>query len=141
MGTRSTYRVLNKIKSVGTPILLLYAQFDGYPEGHPLNTAKWLASGKVVNGVTTGDGLVFNGAGCLAAQLVALYKKEAGGFYIESIDSRGQLDEEYVYDIMVSEKGIEYIAYEVGWDSAIGRPEFNVIFRGTPEEYVEKYSK
>ena len=141
MGTRSTYRVISKTRSVGTPILLLYAQYDGYPEGHPLDTAKWLASGKVVNGLTTRDELVFNGAGCLAAQLVALYKKEAGGFYIEEIGSRGQLDEEYVYDIMVSEKGIEYIAYEVGWDSTIGRPEFNVIFRGTPEKYVKKYSR
>ena len=65
MGTRSSYCFIetstnDEGKVSHKKIALVYFQYDGYPEGHPLNTAKWLASGKVVNGIGSGDiGLIF----------------------------------------------------------------------------------
>jgi len=63
MGTRSlttfidTYTGKNKM---GVPVIkkekivTMYRQFDGYPEGHGLDLAEFLAGGKMVNGL--GDG-------------------------------------------------------------------------------------
>ena len=56
MGTRSTYRVIEqwtddktgKIKNEN--LVLVYLQYDGYPTGHPIDTAEWLSTGTVVNG-------------------------------------------------------------------------------------------
>ena len=152
MGTRSTYRVIEewtddrpeaKVKKGQNKLILMYAQFDGYPEGHPLETAKWLSDGKVVNGIGSNDkGLIFNGAGCLAAQLVAKYKDCVGGYYINPMNHRGHCWENYTYDIIVKEdKTIEYVAYEVSGGYGEKRPRFKVIFRGTPAEFVAKYDK
>ena len=141
MGTRSTYRIIEESstgkkvkKTKQDEICLIYRQFDGYPEGHPLETAEWLVSGRVVNGIGSNDtNLVFNGAGCLAAQLVAKYKTEPGGTYIQSLKSRGQSWEDYLYDIIVKEdNSIEYVCYE---NDTIP----NEIFRGTPNQFIEKF--
>jgi hypothetical protein len=143
MGTRSTYRVIKtwtdeKGNVKKNNILLLYRQMDGYPEGHPLDTAKWLASGRVVNGLSLNEPqLVFNGAGCLAAQLVVEHKDGPGGAYIHPLNYRGKCWENYTYDIIVNEdKTIEFIAYEVG---GMKKPSFKKIFEGTPQQFVEKY--
>ena len=122
MGTRSTYRVIEQYtdektnKVVNQEICLMYLQFDGYPSGHPSETAEWLASGKVVNGLRMDEPqLVFNGAGCLAAQLVAKYKTSPGGCYLHPLKHRGKCWEDYVYDIIVKEdKTIEFVCYENG---------------------------
>lgn len=146
MGTRSTYRVIEewtddrpeaKVKKGQNKLVLMYRQFDGYPEGHPLETAEWLAGGKVVNGLRMDEkGLMFNGGGCLAAQLVAKYKTEAGGTYLHPMNHRGQCWENYTYDIIVKEdKTIEFIAYEVMG----GKNRFKKIFQGSPAEFVKKY--
>lgn len=151
MGTRATYRVIEewsddrpeaKVKKGQNKLLLMYLQYDGYPDGHPLDTAKWLARGVVVNGFGPNESaLEFNGAGCLAAQLVAKYKIGVGGTYLYDQKSRGWCWENYTYDIIVKEdKTIEYIAYEItdgGYDSK--RPRFKKIFSGTPQEFIEKY--
>ena len=127
MGTRSTYRVIEqwtddktgKIKNEN--LVLVYLQYDGYPTGHPIDTAEWLSTGLVVNGYSPGEEkLVFNGAGCLAAQLVGKYKTGTGGCYIQSLSSRS--------------KSIEYVCYENG-----KRPK--EIFRGSPADFVIKYHK
>jgi FlaA1/EpsC-like NDP-sugar epimerase len=114
----------------------VYRQYDGYPTGHPLETAEWLATAKVVNGLSMGETqLVFNGAGCLAAQLIAKFKDGPGGTYIHSLDSRGQSWEDYLYDIIVKEdRTIEFVCYENDETP-------NEIFRGTPAEFVAKYEK
>lgn len=138
MGTRSTYRIIDQYKNQdgsieSNDLVLIYRQYDGYPTGHPLETAEWLASGKVVNGYGKTDTLQFNGAGCLAAQLVAKYKDGVGGTYIQSLSSRGQSWEDYLYDIIVKADGsIEYVCYE-------NNEEPEEIFRGTPQEFVDKY--
>ena len=144
MGTRSTYRVIEEWKDDTTgkisqnKLVLMYAQYDGYPTGHPMDTAKWLASGKVVNGYGANEKkLVFNGAGCLAAQLVAKFKDGAGGYYIHPMNHRGQCWENYTYDIIVKEdKSIEYICYEIGGSKKIT---FKKLFQGSPEDFIKKY--
>ena len=141
MGTRSTYRIIEQYKDdnnkvTNEPLVLVYRQYDGYPEGHPMDTAQWLASGKMVNGIGAGETeLVFNGAGCLAAQLIERMKDGAGGTYIHSLKSRGKCWEDYLYDIIITpDNKIEYVCYE-----NYGKKPKEV-FRGTPEQFVEKYT-
>jgi hypothetical protein len=142
MGTRSTYRIIEennvgkKVKKIKQePLCLIYFQYDGYPSGHPSETAEWLASGKVVNGYGASEELQFNGAGCLAAQMVAKFKDGVGGVYIQSLSSRGESWEDYLYDIIVKENyTIEFVAYENDKTPI-------EIFRGTPSEFVAKYEK
>ena len=142
MGTRSTYRVIEqytdekKNKVVNQEICLMYLQFDGYPSGHPSETAEWLASGTVVNGISMDEKrLVFNGAGCLAAQLVAKYKDGPGGCYLHPLSHRGKCWEDYLYDIIVKEdKTIEFVCYENGKRKI-------EVFRGNPADFVLHYSK
>lgn len=137
MGTRSTYRIIETSKNrdgklVRKMLVLVYVQFDGYPEGHPKEIAKWLSTGKVVNGISLLDkGLIFNGAGCLAAQFVGKMKDGAGGVYIEPLSSRGHSDEEYLYDIVVNSdtKSITYICYE-----NYGKRS-KKLFEGSPNEF------
>jgi hypothetical protein len=141
MGTRSTYRVIEQWtddktgKIVNQDICLIYVQYDGYPTGHPMETAEWLSTGKVVNGYSTSEELQFNGAGCLAAQLVAKMKTGTGGVYLQTLKSRGNSWEDYLYDIIIKEdKSIEYVCYENGSRKV-------EIFRGSPAEFVKKYQK
>ena len=138
MGTRSTFRVIetwkgpeDKLKQ--NKIALMYVQFDGYPEGHPMETAEWLSTGQMVNGIGMDHkGLIFNGAGCLAAQLVAKYKDGPGGAYLYPMAHRGHSGEDYLYDIIVDfdTKSIRFKAFE----NYGKRPK--KIFDGTPADFV-----
>jgi len=97
MGTRSLTYVYDEY---GEKILNLYRQFDGYPTGHGQELAEFLNSGRVVNGLNgVGKERQFNGAGCMAAQLVANFKTDAGGFYLypTSVEDCGQDYEYHVY--------------------------------------------
>lgn len=141
MGTRSTYRVIEQYKNEDGSIennnlVLVYRQYDGYPTGHPLETAEWLATAKVVNGLGMNETqLVFNGAGCLAAQLIARFKEGAGGTYVHNLESRGECWEDYLYDIIVTEdRTIEYVCYDNNEDKT-------ELFRGTPSDFIKKYQK
>ena len=142
MGTRSTYRIIEQFtdektnKVINQENCLRYRQFDGYPSGHPCETAEWLASGEVVNGFSSNETkLIFNGAGCLAAQLVAKYKTEPGGTYLNPLKHRGKCWEDYLYDIIVKEDHtIEFVCYENGKRKT-------EVFRGSPSDFVLHYSK
>jgi len=142
MGTRSTYRIIQEDitgkkvkKSKLTELCLIYFQYDGYPSGHPSETAEWLASGRVVNGYGMTDELQFNGAGCLAAQMIAKFKEGVGNVYIHALSTRGENWEDYLYDIIVkADHTIEMVAYENA-----DKP--NEIFRGSPQDFVDKYQK
>jgi len=156
MGTRSTYRVIERGVHEGkkweNKLVLVYLQYDGYPSGHPSTTAEWLASGTVVNGlgVDKPTSLIFNGAKCLAAQLVAELKDGPGGTYLYPMQDRGKCGEDYTYDIIVEYDGkdedgrdkykITFVAYDVrgGWGNKPLR--FVKMYSGTPEgfkAYVE----
>ena len=79
----------------------MYRQFDGYPTGHGAELVDFLTKGKLVDGLPMGNKeIVFNGMACLAAQLVAYFKDEAGGFYLHPTDVTdcGQDYEYHIYD-------------------------------------------
>lgn len=96
MGTRSL-TVFQETD--GTEIAVMYRHFDGYPTGHGDELARFLAGFKIVAGLGTGDKApVANGIACLAAQVVAHFKTEPGGFYLHAAGTR-DIGEEYVYTV------------------------------------------
>jgi hypothetical protein len=129
-----------KGKAWKTKIVLMYLQSDGYPSGNPLDMAKWLSKGKLVNGLGFDQPeIVFNGAACLAAQLVSRFKDGPGGCYLHPVNERGSCGEDYVYDIIVDEEAetIDFVAYDVngGYN---GKPQrFRKLYSGTPAGFVE----
>jgi hypothetical protein len=109
MGTRS----LTFVYDGKTPIINMYRQYDGYPTGHGAELAEFLAPFHMVNGLGFDEKRkVANGMGCLAAQLVANFKGEAGGFYLyptSAVDC-GQDYEYHIFDNVLTfldEDGIE----------------------------------
>lgn len=118
MGTRSLTFVYEDNK----PIVNMYRQFDGYPEGHGQELADFLLSGKMVNGYSSTSEKQFNGMGCLAAQMIAEFKDGVGGFYIYSVDSTDCWQD---YE------------YHVYGDKVIVKDPSEVIFSGTYEEFKD----
>ena len=108
MGTRSLSRVFNTYKDeknnkqVKEQLVNMYRQYDGYPSGHGTELADFLKGGKVVNGIGSRDEkqILFNGTGCLAAQMIAHFKDGAGGIYIEPITAKN-CGQEYEYEVIV----------------------------------------
>lgn len=102
MGTRSLTYVYDtwtndNDERVDTPVVCMYRQFDGYPEGHGIELARFLNKGRLVNGLGSDINNVFNGMGCLAAQMVANFKNGPGGFYLHApiLDRDDWQDYEY----------------------------------------------
>ncbi len=93
MGTRC----LTYVYAGNSPLVCLYRQFDGYPSGHGAELADFLNKIEVGNGILGKPemGEFANGMGCLAAQLIAHFKKSVGGFYIHAITDSGGVDYEY----------------------------------------------
>lgn len=87
-------------------IVVLYRQFDGYPEGHGAELASFLKGMIMVNGLRMGDTQrVANGPGCLAALIVAHFKGDTpGGFYLYKAGTR-DVGEEYIYHVRPRESG------------------------------------
>lgn len=127
MGTRSLTYVYDSYKNeqgnkVNQPIICLYRQYDGYVEGHGLELAEYLASGNIVNGLGIRDAEgVWNGMGCLAAQLVAHFKQGAGGIYLHAPNLGRDDWQEYEYHVY-QDKVIVY---------SIGSNNDNTIFDGS----------
>ena len=129
MGTRSLTFVYDDNKR--TKIINMYRQFDGYPSGHGAELAKFL------NGfeeITNGFGFnetrkIANGMGCLAAQLVANFKTEHGGFYLypTKCTDCGQDYEYHVYR--------DKVVVKSGWG------EKETLFKGTWKEFEEFCNK
>jgi len=102
MGTRSLTRVIDKDNQ---EYVTIYRQFDGYPEGHGLQLAKFLEGRKIVNGIPVkATDIMSNGPGDLAAQLVAFLKDEfpVGGIYIYPAGSN-DCWQEFEYNIHIEE--------------------------------------
>ena len=148
MGTRSlthviaTYKDSNNKKSK-TTLLTMYRQFDGYLSGMGADLVEFLKGSRVVNGLGMDDinsKRVFNGAGCLAAQLVAHFKQGAGGFYIEPPNAKN-CGEEYTYDIEVDYDTSEVTlrCYEIGYMNK--KNEYvnkkRILFEGKAEAFLE----
>jgi hypothetical protein len=110
MGTRS----ITVIKDETTKLVTLYKQSDGFPTGWGLELLDFLKEFTIVNGYSSDmkAGSHANGAGCLAAQLIANFKTDIGGLYIETYNrKRGHYGEEYQYVITISEGRI-YISID-----------------------------
>ena len=120
---------LTIIHDDGEPLLCLYRQHDGYLSGHGVELAKFLDGMKIVNGLGLERKRVANGAGCLAAQMIAKFKTEPGQFYIIPISvtesDEDMLDTDYVYNVHVDS---DEITVEV-----IGREQD---FVGTVEDFM-----
>ena len=149
MGTRSltrvieTYRDDKKNKQVKTKLVNMYRQYDGYPDGHGMELADFLNGGKVVNGIGT-DKNVFNGAGCLAAQMIAHFKDGAGGIYIQPITANN-CGQEYEYEVVVNFDTMELTmkCIEVGYIDSKGnyRNGKKVLFEGKPADFAQFVEK
>lgn len=138
MGTRSTTLIIEKQKDDAGKIKLVkvckfYKQFDGYPSGLGLDIANFLDSGKLVNGFSLDSNKIeFNGAGCLAGQLITNFKKGTGGVYMIPTSEGGQ---QYNYKIIVLSP----------FYKADGSPDIEIVmsgdekFKGTPKEFIEKF--
>lgn len=113
MGTRSLTVVCDSETKL--EILTLYAQWDGYPKHHGRLLLKFLRGFQIVNGIGSYNSpeKQANGPGCLAAQIVAHFKRRKpktknreasgpiGGFYLEPTGTRNA-GEEYIYKVIVS---------------------------------------
>ena len=135
----------------------VYFQYNGYPQGHPIKSAEWLASANMGNGIPIGqEGLYFNGASCLAAAFVEAHKQGAGGVYINHHESFGNASESYLYKIEYicdySEGGTKTkinfecievihrtIRLENGEDDY--EQEQNPVFSGLPSDFVRLYKR
>lgn len=105
MGTRSTTVVIETGGEKEQILLNMYRQFDGYLSGHGKELYEFLFPITMCNGLPCGDkGAKFaNGAGCLAAQLVAHFKVGAGGIYIDSPTKKAAIGvHDYTYVIRVN---------------------------------------
>jgi hypothetical protein len=150
MGTRSLTTVIDTYnhegKQYNIKYLTMYRQMDGYPDGMGADLANFLLRGKLVNGIQIGgdEELTFNGTGCLAAQLVAHFKKGCGGYYMVKPGSTGH-GEEYRYEIVSDEDNgtISIRAYEVGYMNEKKKyvNKTRKIFDGSPEEFLTVFLK
>jgi hypothetical protein len=139
MGTRSlttfveTYKD-NSGKKVKNEIVTMYRQYDGYMEGHGKDLADFLAGGELVNGIGMDDKVVFNGMGCLSAQVVAHFKDGAGGIYLQRANKNS--GENYRYKVIgdLETKEITIEVFEVGNRA-------KKIFSGSPKQLQEKVTE
>ena len=106
MGTRS----LTYVYDNNEPIVCMYRQFDGYPSGHGKELAEFLKPIEIVNGLRPGgdENKIANGAGCLAAQMVAHFKDEPGGIYLQSVTNQDYDWIDYIYRIYVDSNTLTY---------------------------------
>jgi hypothetical protein len=131
MGTRSNTVIIDT--GYGKPVKLvnMYRQFDGYPSGHGKELSDFLSKITMVNGIfEQGDKKMANGAGCLAAQMIAHFKTEPGGIYIDI--PTGKCDNDYTYivraDTYRPSKGISVEVREYGKKK---------LFEGSAEKFAE----
>ena len=124
MGTRSLTYVYDFDRAKGqNPFLCVYRQMDGYIlGGHGEELSDFLVGIKLVNGISGGQsaGAFANGMGCLAAQMVANFKKGIGGIYLMSPET---VDAGQEYEYHLYSDGIVVFEYETE------------IFNGSWEEF------
>tara|TARA_R100001082_G_C4299568_1_gene131763 strand:+ start:164 stop:622 length:459 start_codon:yes stop_codon:yes gene_type:complete len=149
MGTRSLTKVIqtyetsianednnNEVYKERKPITCMYRQYDGYMSGHGAELAKWLSGYTVVNGIPMDkSGPIFNGMDCLAAQMFAHFKTEAGGIYCMHPEAE-DCGEDYLYEIEKVGKDILITVYEMGFEDG-----GTYLLQATPEELLTKIEK
>ena len=132
MGTRSLTYVYDED---ARPLICMYRQMDGYPEGHGQELFDFLDGVPMVNGIGENT-RVFNGAGCMAAQLVAHFKEGAGGFYMEPVSPRViDAGQDYEYELHYGEHEITVRVIDTRNRRKKAGKDFGTIFSGTLAEY------
>ena len=141
MGTRSLTTF--KEDHNNEEIVVLYRQFDGYPEGHGIDLFRFLNNMNMVNGMSPGEKRkTSNGMSCLAAQMVSYFKDEPGGFYLYRADTR-DVGEEYVYTIYVNhdidnnEREIMIKVEKTSYDESFENRFMEEMFDGPTDNYKE----
>ena len=115
----------------------MYRQFDGYPTGHGAELAEFLSSGTMVNGIGVDQNLVFNGMGCLAAQMVAHFKQTPGGFYIHPVEVT-DCGQDYEYHIFLKEDELCIEVYNCGCNFfGMSGNNHDLEFRGNLKKFIE----
>ena len=140
MGTRSTILFCEKrnLDEV-IPIVKLYFQYDGYPEGVGEDLCNYLLNKTIVNGFSFRQSCstdIANGVGCLVAQYIRDNKKRVGDFYVIPIDI--QLDYiDYNYIVVIDSFGKE--PCNAGDVSTISVNNWggDYFFTGTPKELID----
>ena len=143
MGTRSLTIVKESIDPSCEDIIVMYKQFDGYPEGLGLRLANFLKGFIIINGIPPDpDPKSANGMHDLAAQLVAEFTNGIGEIYLHPSGTR-DVWEEFIYYIYLGPDNILRIQVVQACrikDNKSG--EWNMvedkIFDGTPTE-VKKW--
>ena len=138
MGTRSLTYVYDE-RDIKKALVCMYRQYDGQLESHGLELAKFLKPICIVNGIDD-DTPMFaaNGAGCLAAQLVAHFKTdnpktEIGNIYLMPAENELDAGQDYTYRIYAGlEDQIEIAAFHHPWCA----PD-KELFRGTPKQFLD----
>jgi hypothetical protein len=107
----------------------MYRHMDSYPSEHGRDLAEFL----------TGLG-EYNGASCLAAQLVAHFKTEPYGIYLEPPEARN-MGEEFIYwvDVMAN-PNLEPSNIQVTVAEVLIQDEYEIgpdIFKGSVEEFAK----
>ena len=141
MGTRSLTFVYEKYGQIQKPVVNMYRQYDGYPTGHGAELAEFLSSGRMVNGLAqtkTVKEIVFNGMGCLAAQMITNFKQTPGGFYIHPVDVR-ECGQDYEYHVSEKKDGLYVEVYYCGCNmfGVSSGEESQLIFQGYLKECTE----
>tara|TARA_R100001594_G_scaffold70551_2_gene104936 strand:- start:1061 stop:1489 length:429 start_codon:yes stop_codon:yes gene_type:complete len=107
----------------------IYNHYDGYPSGLGVTLADYLQPFTVVNGLSSGQGKVANGIGCLAAQTVQYLKEGPGNVYLQK---PGKMDwEDYEYFIWCKEgHGVWMSIFDYNGQC---------MFVGEPDKLITKY--
>ena len=134
MGTRAIVRIMEKTETGLEENIVIYSQYDGYPEFFGKGLAEFSADFFIVNGLGESKVKIANGAGCFAAQLVCHLKKKPGNIYIyPSFSDLSGLD--YTYDLILNAgKPVEIKSYEIG--EAEDETTEKEIFSGTCKEFL-----
>lgn len=83
----------------GECLVNMVRQADGYPEGHGQELFEFLSSKKITCGITNySSETEANGLSCLAAQMIAHFKKGIGGIYLQ-MPRWPQYEYEFTYDV------------------------------------------
>lgn len=129
MGTRCLTVFLNDDNE---EIVVMYRQFDGYPEGHGQELADYLAHRKIVNGFgDSNENPDFNGMPCLAGRVITHFKVGIGGFYLYPSGTR-DCGEEYVYFV----KGLEGEEPQILVSDTYGENDTpNILFQCVASDY------
>lgn len=137
MGTRSITHLSLVRDGIKTRIVSFYRHYDGYPECHGLQMAKFLAGfpEKAPSYDNRAIGNCHNGADDLMLQLLAVLKMEQGPYnlYLVKLGS-SNMGEEYVYDVCFDDRTAE-ATIQI-------RPEYKMVdaFSGSPQELIERFA-